>query len=112
MLIQVAILAYLILGEILSPLQLFGIALVANGILLAQLKNTRLSRAFVLGEFIVERVLVGHPVLFEHLDTGVDHARRTTEVAFRFREITHQAVHHIRDETHFSGPVLFGFGFR
>ncbi len=39
MLIQVAILAYLFLGETLSPLQLLGIALVASGILLAQLKK-------------------------------------------------------------------------
>lgn len=39
MLIQVAILAYLFLGETVSPLQLLGITLVAGGILLAQLKK-------------------------------------------------------------------------
>jgi drug/metabolite transporter (DMT)-like permease len=39
MLIQIAILAFLFLGETLSPRQLMGIGLVAGGILLAQLKK-------------------------------------------------------------------------
>jgi drug/metabolite transporter (DMT)-like permease len=39
MLIQIAILAFLFLGETLSPLQMTGIGLVASGILLAQLKK-------------------------------------------------------------------------
>jgi drug/metabolite transporter (DMT)-like permease len=39
MLIQIAILAFLFLGETLSPRQLLGIGLVAGGILLAQLKK-------------------------------------------------------------------------
>ena len=39
MLIQVAILAFLFLGETLSPIQILGVTLVASGILLAQLKK-------------------------------------------------------------------------
>ena len=40
MLIQIAILAFLFLGETLSPLQIIGVVLVALGILLAQLKKS------------------------------------------------------------------------
>jgi len=39
MLIQVAIMAFLFLGETLSPIQILGVTLVASGILLAQLKK-------------------------------------------------------------------------